>query len=222
MPQHGDESPRRRRAEPERTCILSGRSGAPDDLIRLAIGPEGEVAPDLGGKLDGRGAWISLDRPLLEKSLASGKLKAALLRAFKGLAMRIPAELSATIASGLERRTLDRLGLIQRSGALASGADLLGKLLNQQRLHLLLHAGDASEDGIRKLGSDVETYRLPCARDALSAALGKANAVHIGVTDKAQASRLRIDIRRWLAYGSALPGESEQNNPSGTETARNA
>ena len=32
---------------PERTCVLTRRKGTKDDLIRLALSPEGEVAPDV-------------------------------------------------------------------------------------------------------------------------------------------------------------------------------
>jgi uncharacterized protein len=181
-------------------CILSGRKTVPNDLLRLAIGPDDSVAVDFTGKLPGRGAWIGLDRGALETALAKGKLKAALLRSFKGAKLSIAADLPERIAQGLEKRALDRLGLTMKAGSLVTGSDAVAQLLNRGKAWLILHAADAKPDGIRKLGGS-EMMILPCSRDALSLALGKANVVHIGISDEAAADRLLIDIRRWLAYG---------------------
>ncbi len=68
---------------PERTCVLSRRKGTKDELIRLALGPDGEVAPDVRARAPGRGAWIGVDRAELDAANAKGKLKGALARAFK-------------------------------------------------------------------------------------------------------------------------------------------
>jgi uncharacterized protein len=183
-------------------CILSGSKTVPDALLRLAIGPDDSVAVDFTGKLPGRGAWISLDRAALEAALAKGKLRGALLRSFKGAKLTIAADLPERIAQGLEKRVLDRLGLTMKAGALVTGSDAIAQLLNRGKAWLILHAADAAPDGIRKLGGS-EMMILPCGRDALSLALGKANVVHIGVSVEAAADRLLIDIRRWLAYGGA-------------------
>jgi uncharacterized protein len=46
----------------ERRCILTGEHGSRDRLIRLALGPDHRVAPDVRAKAPGRGAWIGVDR----------------------------------------------------------------------------------------------------------------------------------------------------------------
>ena len=46
-----------------------------DELIRLALGPDGEVAPDVRARAPGRGAWIGVDRATLEAAQAKGKLQ---------------------------------------------------------------------------------------------------------------------------------------------------
>ena len=43
---------------PERKCILTGRHGERDELIRLAISPDGDVLPDPRARAPGRGAWV--------------------------------------------------------------------------------------------------------------------------------------------------------------------
>ena len=68
---------------PERTCILTRETAPRASLIRLALGPDGAVAPDIRARAPGRGAWIGVDRAALEAAQAKGKLKATLSRAFK-------------------------------------------------------------------------------------------------------------------------------------------
>lgn len=193
---------------PERRCILTGAHGARDELIRLALGPDGAVWPDLAARLPGRGAWISADRALLENALAKGKLKGALARAFKDSPPCVPADLADRIATGLQRRALDRLGLEHRAGHLVFGSDRLSETARAGRLSLLLHAGDAADDGCSKLnqafragdGSMEDVLVVPVGRDALSAALGRENIVHSGVTDGRAAARVKTDLARWIAY----------------------
>jgi len=47
---------------PERTCVLTRRKATKDELIRLALSPDGEVAPDVRARAPGRGAWIGVTR----------------------------------------------------------------------------------------------------------------------------------------------------------------
>src|SRR5436190_16880203 len=82
---------------PERKCILSGDHAARDDLLRLALGPDGAVAPDVRARAPGRGAWVGVDRATLDAANAKGKLKAALARAFKTKDVTVPADLGERI-----------------------------------------------------------------------------------------------------------------------------
>src|SRR5690349_11275155 len=78
---------------PERTCVLTRRKGTRDELIRLALSPDGEVAPDVRARAPGRGAWIGVTRSELDEANTQGKLKGALQRAFKTNAVGVPADL---------------------------------------------------------------------------------------------------------------------------------
>src|SRR5690349_7974309 len=73
-------SPSRKRegSVPERTCILTRRTASREELIRLALGPDGTVAPDVRARAPGRGAWIGVSRAELDEASAAGKLKGAL------------------------------------------------------------------------------------------------------------------------------------------------
>jgi hypothetical protein len=76
---------------------------------------------------------------------------------------------------------------------------------------LLLHASDASADGSGKrdqawrVGEDAEGtgkggVKLPVDRDALSAALGRQNAVHVALIDQKAADRVMHHLGRWLNF----------------------
>jgi uncharacterized protein len=196
---------------PERRCILTGLNGARDELIRLAISPDGDVLPDVQAKAPGRGAWIGVSRGELETALSKGKLKGALARAFKGAALTIPEDLGNKIEAALTRLLSDRLGLEMRSGKLLIGSDRIAEKARAGRVHWLAHAADASEDGSRKLdqawrvgedaeGSGKRGMTLPLDRAALSVALGRENVVHLALTDAASAERIGSVLRRLLHF----------------------
>ena len=196
---------------PERRCILTGRTAARDDLVRLAVSPAGDVLPDALAKAPGRGAWISVNRSELERALANGKLKAALSRAFKTGAVSIPPDLPERTENALLRAFLDRLGLEMRAGRLILGSDRIVNEARMGKVAALYHASDASEDGSRKLdqafrvgsdaeGSDLAGIRLPLDRAALSVALGRDNVVHLALADRASAERVAIPLRRLQTF----------------------
>lgn len=205
---------------PERKCILSGEHGSRDALIRLAIGPDGEVLPDLGAKAPGRGAWISPDRMLIEQALAKGRLRGALARAFKGQALKVPDDLPDRIENGLARRALDRMGLEMRAGHLILGSDRIADALGAGRVHLLLHASDAASDGSAKLdgkarATGATVLALPASRADLSLALGRENVVHAALDDRAAATRVSAAVERWRAFcGLKNEGTDAGNAPA--------
>jgi predicted RNA-binding protein YlxR (DUF448 family) len=204
--------------------VLSGLIAGRDDLVRLAISPDGEVLPDALARAPGRGAWIGVSRNELEAALASGKLKAALARAFKGAKLAIPPDLPALMENALHKALLGRLGLEMRAGRLILGSDRIAGEARAGGIAALYHAADASEDGSRKLdqawrmgrdaeGSGLCGIRLPLDRAALSVALGRDNVVHLALTDKASAERVGAPLKRLLTFlgaAEAADGCGEQ------------
>ena len=196
---------------PERKCVLSGEIAPRDALIRLALGPDGEVAPDVRARAPGRGAWIGVDRAALEAAQAKGKLKGALARAFKTDEVSIPADLAGRIEAALRRSALDRLGLEARAGNLATGADRIETAARRGQVAMLIHAADASPEGRRKLdqawrvgrdeeGSGRQGLVFPEGRAILSLALGRENVVHVAIIDRAAAARVSDAVGRWRAF----------------------
>ena len=202
---------------PERTCVLTRRKGTRDSLIRLALGTDGEVGPDVRAKAPGRGAWISVDRAELDAANAKGKLKSALARAFKAADLKIPADLGERTERALRQAALDRLGLEARGGTLINGADRIEAAARAGKVHLLIHAADAREDGRKRLdqawrAGGPEGIALargmifPEERSILSMALGRENVVHVALTDPAAASRVSHALARWRAFTDPRTG----------------
>jgi predicted RNA-binding protein YlxR (DUF448 family) len=206
-------SPSRERegGSPERTCILTRAKGSKDQFIRLALGPDGQVAPDVRARAPGRGAWISVGRTELDEANAKGKLKGALARAFKTNDLAVPEDLGARTEAALRQAALDRLGMEARSSNLVNGSERVETAARTGKVHLLIHAADAGEDGRRKLD---QAWRMGGSRDLghdrglvfpeprtiLSMALGRENVVHIALTDPAAAARVSQTLARWRAF----------------------
>jgi len=215
---------------PERTCILTRRKGTKDELIRLALGPDGSVAPDVRARAPGRGAWVGVTRPELDAANAKGKLKPALQRAFKTSEVIVPADLGERTEAALRQYTLDRLGMEARAGNLINGAERVETAARSGKVHLLLHAADAGEDGRRSLdqalrvgarvgGGEQQGVIFPEARTILSMALGRENVVHAALTDPAAASRVRHALARWRAFTGPDRGLGGGEPASGPRSA---
>jgi predicted RNA-binding protein YlxR (DUF448 family) len=211
---------------PERTCILTRRKGTKDELIRLALGPDGSVHPDVRARAPGRGAWIGVTRADLDDANARGKLMAALQRAFKTNDVTVSADLGERVEEALRQTALDRLGMEARAGNLINGADKVESAARAGKIALLIHAGDASEDGRRRLdqawrvgGGAQQGVIFPLDRTILSMALGRENVVHVALTDPAAASRVRHALARWRAFNGPDCGPGGGEPALGTVSA---
>jgi hypothetical protein len=94
-----------------------------------------------------------------------------------------------------------------RGGTLINGAEKVEGAARQGKVHLLIHAADAGEDGRKRLdqawrvgGGQAQGLVFPEARTILSMALGRENVVHIALTDAAAARRVLHAINRWQAF----------------------
>src|SRR5262245_60813808 len=170
----------------DRTCIVSRQQRETDELIRFVVGPDGAVVPDLKRNLPGRGCWVTADRLHIDKAVA----KNAFARAFKRQ-VEVPADLAQTVDRLLVRSALGAIGLARKSGAVALGAAKVDNAVRSGEALLVLHATDASPDGVRKItqarratahlgGPEIHAYKLFSEAD-LSLALGGTNVIHAAV-----------------------------------------
>ena len=202
-----NETAERLKHTPERTCVLTRRKATKDALIRLALGPDGTVAPDVRARAPGRGAWISVGRTKLDEAVANGKLKAALARAFKTGEVAIPPDLGERTEQALRQAALDRLGIEARAGNLLSGSERVEAAARSGKVHLLIHAADAGEDGRKRLdqawragGGGPQGVIFPEPRPILSIALGRENLVHVALNEPAAAARVMDALSRWRDF----------------------
>jgi predicted RNA-binding protein YlxR (DUF448 family) len=164
----------------ERMCVATRTVKPVTDLIRFVVGPDGEAVPDLKRKLPGRGVWVTAT----QDALADAIKRKALVRGFKR-EVRLPADLVARTEQLLERAVLDALAMAGKAGLVATGFAKVEAALRQDKVVALLHATEASPDGVRKLdaaqrrrelGSVVLIDSLTSAQ--LDLALGRPNVIH--------------------------------------------
>ena len=212
--------------QPIRKCVLSGERAENSALVRLALGPDNQVMPDVHAKAPGRGAWLGAQASDVAQAQSKGKLAGVLKHAFKVSNVILPDDMAARINGELEKALLNRLGLEARSGTLICGADKIDGAARSGQVHLLLHASDASADGTGKrdqsfrVGNDLEGsgrggIKLPFGRDIISQALGRNNAVHVALIDKKAAERVMHHLGRWLNFngcGIAAPSNGAKGD----------
>ena len=72
----------KRKRIPLRTCVSCGLKTAKRELLRIVSTPEGDVAVDQGGKLNGRGAYLCMECRTIPESLRRGRLEYSLKTRF--------------------------------------------------------------------------------------------------------------------------------------------
>src|SRR5262249_22830820 len=177
-----DLGPRRIAPGSERFCAATGAVTPVDDMIRFVVAPDGTVVPDLKRRLPGRGVWITATRPALRSALN----RKAFARSFKR-EVRVTLDLVDSTERLLERSALDPLAMAHKAGRTVTGfAKVEAALTRADRVAALVHASDAAEDGVRKLGAalrqrpDAEKIAVTTtfATSQLDLAFGRANVVH--------------------------------------------
>src|SRR5262245_18827752 len=176
-----DLGPRRIAPGSERLCAATGEVTPVAEMIRFVVAPDGSVVPDLKRRLPGRGIWITATRPALRNALA----RKAFARSFKR-EVRVAGDLVDSTERLLEQAALDALAMAHKAGRAILGFAKIEAALGRERVAALIHASDASPDGVRKLqGSlrqrpDAENIVIidTFAISQLDLAFGRANVVH--------------------------------------------
>ena len=71
--------------------------------------------------------------------------------AFKTGDVTVPADVGERTSQALRQAALDRLGMEARAGNLISGADRIEAAARGGKVHLLIHAADAGDDGRKRM-----------------------------------------------------------------------
>ncbi len=100
-----------RESGPERKCLVDGESHPKAELIRFVTGPEGQVVPDIFGKLPGRGYYVRADGDILEQAVA----KKVFSRGAKEQ-VTVPDNLLAEVDRQMVQRVVTLISLARKSG----------------------------------------------------------------------------------------------------------
>jgi len=188
----------------ERRDLVSHEVMDESRLIRFVAGPDGQVVPDLGRKLPGRGLWVEASRASVETAVKkNGFTRSAKTK------LTAPADLADIVERLLVRRCLDQLGLARREGVLISGFEKSAATIRAGKAAWVLEAADGSADGRGKILALArhQTCKICGAftADDLSLALGLENAIHAVLLAGGRADRWTIEVERLAGFRPLRP-----------------
>ncbi|WP_147126603.1 RNA-binding protein [Shimia ponticola] len=192
---------------PERMCLVTRDSGPKDGLIRFVTGPDGQVVPDLLGKLPGRGYYVSARRSVLEEAVK----KRVFARGAKG-PVTVPEGLVDEIDRQLARRVTDLIAMARKAGLAIAGFEKVKAALTNDRVKVLLQASDGSARGKGKLWTPEGARWFGClTADELGLAFGRSHVIHGALL----AGGLTTRVVEEAAKLRGLREEYAQNGASG-------
>ncbi|MDT8857676.1 RNA-binding protein [Paracoccaceae bacterium Fryx2] len=164
-----------KRDDPERRCIVTGESQPVAGLIRFGLGPDGQVVPDVLGRLPGRGMYVVADRKAIEKATARGLFARAAKKP-----VTVPAGLADLVETQLARRVVDLISLARKAGDAVGGFEKVKDWLTKGQAAILIQASDGSERGKTKLHppEGPETFIGCLTARELGLAFGREHAIH--------------------------------------------
>ena len=203
----------------ERLCVATRTVRPVDDLIRFVVGPDGEAVPDIKCRLPGRGVWVTASQDALADAIA----RKAFARGFKR-DVRLPADLAARTEQLLAQAVIDALAMAGKSGLVAAGFSKAAAALEHEGVIALLHAVEASPDGIRKLdalavrkGAEQGVGPPPVIEFLTSAqldlALGRSNVIHAALLAGPASDTFLSRARRLQRYRTG--GADDRGNRAG-------
>ncbi len=159
----------------ERRCVASGKVQPTTGMIRFVVGPEGEIVPDVLGKLPGRGIWVTAERAALEKAVAKNLFSRAAKQQ-----VAVPEGLIDDLERQLARRVVDLISLARKAGRAVAGFEKVKSWLNSGEARVLLQASDGSGRGKSKLRSPdgKGSFIGILTGSELGLAFGRENVIH--------------------------------------------
>ncbi|MCA0271976.1 MAG: RNA-binding protein [Proteobacteria bacterium] len=160
--------------DPERRCIVTGDVQPKAGLVRFVVSPEGQVFPDLAGKLPGRGIWVTADRDLIDKAVKKGLFSRAAKKP-----VQASADLSEQVERGQAKRVVEYISLARKAGYAVAGFEKVKGWLADGKAKVLLQASDGSERGKGKLWTPEGGRWFGClTASELGLAFGRDSVIH--------------------------------------------
>ncbi|MFK7878804.1 RNA-binding protein [Roseobacter sp.] len=166
--------PKDRNDGPERKCIATGEVHPKFGLIRFVVGPNGQVFPDIMGKLPGRGIYVSADRAALEKAISRGLFARGAKQP-----VTIADDLLDEVERLLVRRLVELISLQRKAGKAVAGYEKVKSWLQLEEAEVLIQALDGSGRGKSKLSTPHYGSYIGClTADELGLAFGRQTVIH--------------------------------------------
>lgn len=179
--------------EPERRCIVTGEVQPKRGLIRFALGPDGQLVPDIAGKLPGRGVYVAAEREALETAVKKKLFARGLKRP-----VEVPEGLVADVEALLARRVTDLVSMARKAGGAVTGYEKVKDWLAKGEAAILLQASDGSERGKSKLhkpGGRGSFFDVLTAQE-LGLSFGRERVIHAALARGGLTERIREDAIR--------------------------
>ncbi len=199
---------------PERRCIVSGEVGPKAGLIRFVAGPDGQVVPDVLGRLPGRGFWVTSTREALDRAAAKGLFSRA-----ARTKVTTPAELADLIERMLARRVVELISLTRKAGLAVTGYEKVKDWLVNGTATVLIQASDGSERGKSKLRPPEKTgLFIGClTAQEIGLAFGREHAIHGALAAGGLSNRVVEEAAR-LAGLRGGAGQHDGGETAGEDT----
>ena len=198
------------RDDPERKCIATGESQPKAGLIRFCVGPDGQIVPDVMGKLPGRGIYVAAGRDALDKAAKKNLFSRAARQPVK-----VPECLADLVESLVLQRTIEMLSMARKAGDAVMGYEKVKDWLVKGQAVTLIQASDGSERGKTKLHApEGEKGFIGClSAGEIGLAFGRERAIHAALA----AGGLRSRVVEEAAKLAGLRGQA--GGDDGGETA---
>ncbi|MBT1071035.1 DUF448 domain-containing protein [Pelotalea chapellei] len=188
--------------KPQRSCLGCRTVHDKEQLIRFVLSPQGEVVPDIDGRLPGRGSYTCIKAECLA---TAAKLR-TFNRSFKQeVNLLPPADMVALVGRLMRNRILGFLGLANRAGKVISGGSLVSDAIRGKiKPGIVLVASDVSENIGEKIVVLARVHGIPCecllTKDEFGAILGKAPRSAIAVKPGGFVIQLANEIKRYRNF----------------------
>ena len=201
--------------DPERKCIVSGEVQPKQGLIRFCLSPDGQVVPDVAGKLPGRGFYVSADRKTIEKAAAKGLFSRAARQA-----VQVPDGLADLVETLVARRLVESISLARKANEAVTGYEKVKDWLVKGTAATLIQASDGSERGKTKLRPPAKTgLFIDCLTgQEIGLAFGRESAIHGALAAGGLSDRVVEEAARLAGLRGGVAGQQDGGETAGEDT----
>ena len=177
---------------PERKCLATGEVQPKYGLIRFVAGPDGQVVPDVMGKLPGRGFYVAADRAALDLAV-----KKKLFARGAKQPVTVPDGLVDEVEKQLARRVIELISMQRKGGRAVAGYEKTKGWLQNEEAEVLIQAVDGSGRGKSKLSTPHYGHYIGwLTADELGLAFGRQTVIHAALASGGLTQRVVEEAQR--------------------------